>query len=262
MNHHPSIGIFDSGLGGLTVLEAIRRLMPYESFTYVADSAHAPYGSKPDAYIIERTNIIADFLVNTQQAKALVVACNTATAAAIKVLREKYNLPVIGMEPGLKPAVEATLSGTIGILATENTLKSEKFSTLLDAHGHRARILTQPCHGLVEAIESGQTDSPATRTLLQQYLQPLLDAGADTIVLGCTHYPIFTPLIHELAPNVRIVETGAAVAKQLQRKLLEAGLASGSGEGDTRYFTSGDPAQVAALASALLGRQTAFQKLP
>ncbi len=263
MNASAPIGIFDSGLGGLTVLEEVRKLLPHESLTYVADSAHAPYGSKPDVFIVERSLSLADFLVNEQHAKALVVACNTATAAAIKVLRERFDIPVIGMEPGLKPAVEATQSGTIGILATENTLKSEKFSTLLDAHGHRARILTQPCHGLVEAIEAGQASAPDTRAQLSQYLQPLLDAGADAIVLGCTHYPVLTPIIRELAgPDVHIIETGAAVARQLQRKLQEAKLAAETGESDIRFWTSGDPQRVATLASSLLGQTCDFQRFP
>jgi len=200
-----AIGVFDSGLGGLTVLRELQAAMPHEHFVYVADSKYAPYGNKDGETVLQRSLLIAETLTQTHHIKALVVACNTATAAAVFHLRETLDIPVIGMEPALKPAVEQSESGMVGILATENTLQSDKFSNLLDAHQHKARILTQPCAGLVEAIEQGELHSEKTKDLLASYVLPLMDEGVDTLVLGCTHYPWFEPIIRELVGDRKVL---------------------------------------------------------
>lgn len=258
------VGIIDSGLGGLTVLEEIRAGMPWENLLYIADSAYAPYGNKEDVFIQQRALLLAEYLVETHAIKALVVACNTATAAAIHLLREKLCIPVIGMEPGIKPAVEVSYSGVIGILATENTLKSEKFSNLLDAHHHRARMLIQPCHGLVEAIESGDWSSDTTMQLLTTYIQPLLDAGADTLVLGCTHYPLLTPQIQAIAgENVQLINTAPAVARQLKCQLeIGQGKQQHAHPGITHCFTSQLSAHNQTMVARILGKAIAVQSLP
>jgi glutamate racemase len=218
------IAVFDSGVGGITVLKHIHALLPHEQLLYVADSKYAPYGNKTPAEIQARCFEIADFLI-TRNAKALVVACNTATAAAIDALRAKYDLPIIGMEPAVKPAAEASKNGIIGVLATVGTLKSAQFAALLENYGRNVEVVTQACVGLVECIERGELNNDSTLKLIQQYCTPLLDAGADTIVLGCTHYPFVRPLIEQVVgPDITLIDTGAAVAKHLQRRLEELGL--------------------------------------
>lgn len=182
------VGVFDSGLGGLSVLRAIRAELPAESLLYLADSRHAPYGEKPPEFIAGRTLRVCEWLVG-QGCKALVIACNTATAQAVHLLREQLAVPVIGVEPGLKPAVATSRSRVVGVLATESTLRSDKFARLLGNVSGDCRVLCQPGYGLVPLIERGDTHSPAVLELLRAYLLPMLEAGADTLVLGCTHYP-------------------------------------------------------------------------
>jgi len=260
-----AIGIFDSGLGGLTVWCELQAAMPHEHFVYVADSKYAPYGNKDSETVLQRSLSIAETLTQTHQIKALVVACNTATAAAVHQLRETMDIPVIGMEPALKPAVEQSESGIVGILATENTLQSDKFSNLLDAHQHKARILTQPCAGLVEAIEQGELHSRKTKGLLASYVLPLMDEGVDTLVLGCTHYPWFESMIRELVgEDVAIISTGKAVAKQAQKqtqKQIQPQIETHktNKQGQTMFYTTGDAGQVSQLASSLLQSNIVFQ---
>lgn len=218
------IGVLDSGVGGISVLRHIREMLPHENLLYFADSKFAPYGNQSPEFIRERTQYLADFLIR-QGAKALVVACNTATAAAVSRLREKYEVPIIGMEPAVKPAAAASKSGVIGVLATSGTLKSAQFAALLESYGQQVQVVTRACHGLVECIERGELNAPATRALLNTYVQPLLDAGADTLVLGCTHYPFVRHLIEELAgKEVVLIDTGAAVARHLKRRLHQSDL--------------------------------------
>lgn len=257
------IGLFDSGAGGLSVLRQVHIDLPYESLLYVADSGHAPYGNKSVELIIERSFAITDFLLQ-QGAKAVVVACNTATAAAIARLRAHFDIPIIGIEPAIKPAVAMTRSGVVGILATGNTVRSVKFAHLLDQHGHRAHILVQPCPGLADCVERGDVSGIRPRILLERYLQPLLSAGADTLVLGCTHYPFLIPLIQQLAgTEVAIIDPSPAVARQLRHRLDSAGLrAAGYGTGSTRYFTSGSPDQTAGVMTQLLGQPVKLESLP
>ncbi len=220
LSRNRPIGVFDSGVGGISVLKHIHSLLPHEDLLYVADSKYAPYGSKTPAEITARCVEIADFLI-AKNVKALVVACNTATAAAIDAMRAKYALPIIGMEPAVKPAAEASKNGIIGVLATVGTLKSAQFAALLESYGRNVKVVTQACVGLVECIERGELTNKSTLKLIQQYCQPLLDEGADTIVLGCTHYPFVRPLIeHVVDTQVAIIDTGAAVAKHLQKRLF------------------------------------------
>jgi glutamate racemase len=219
-----AIGVFDSGVGGISILKQINTLLPHENLLYVADSQYTPYGNKSPAEITERCFLIADFLIE-QGVKALVVACNTATAAAITKMRARYDLPIIGMEPAVKPAVLASKNGVIGVLATVGTLKSAQFAALLDNYGHDVTVLSQGCEGLVECIERGELEEEATRTLINTYLHPLLEGGVDTIVLGCTHYHFVRSLIEHLADKkITIIDTGAAVAMQLKEKLIEKNL--------------------------------------
>jgi len=230
-----AIGIFDSGVGGLSVLKHIHASLPQEKLIYFADSGYAPYGEKTETAITERCLRITDYLLE-QHIKALVVACNTATAAAIKVLRQKFPaLIIIGMEPGLKPAVNVSRSRVVGVLATQRTLASEKFRLLENqlSLASGVQFVGQACTGLVNQIEQGELRSAETMALLRRYLTPLLAANADTIVLGCTHYPFVRPQIEEILSTLTqnqqplpIIDTGFAVAKHLQDRLIEDGLLS------------------------------------
>lgn len=236
------VGVFDSGVGGLSVLGEIRSLLPNESLLYVADCGHIPYGEKTPEFIRQRCLIIADFF-HQQGAKALVLACNTATAAAAAQLRERYpHWPIVGMEPAVKPAAAATRSGVVGVLATTGTLQSAKFAALLDRFAGDVRVVTQPCPGLVELIETGDLISPTVRELLQSYVDPLLAEGCDTIILGCTHYPFLKPLLKTMLPeSISLIDTGAAVARQLQRLLAERDLLADGPNRPVRFWTSADP---------------------
>lgn len=236
------VGVFDSGVGGLSVLGEIRSLLPNESLLYVADCGHIPYGEKTPEFIRQRCLIIADFF-RQQGAKALVLACNTATAAAAAQLRERYpDWPIVGMEPAVKPAAAATRSGVVGVLATTGTLQSAKFAALLDRFAGDVRVVTQPCPGLVELIETGDLFSPTIRALLQRYVDPLLAEGCDTIILGCTHYPFLKPLLREMIPeSISLIDTGSAVARQLQRLLTQNDLLANIPARETLFWTSANP---------------------
>jgi len=257
------IGVFDSGVGGVAKLREIRARLPHESLLYVADSGHVPYGEKSAEFIRARSQHIAEFLLG-QGAKALVLACNTATAAAVAELRERYPaLPIVGMEPAVKPAAAATRSGVVGVLATTGTLKSAKFAALLDRFAADVRVITQPCPGLVEQIEAGELNSPRTRALLQGWVEPLLAEGCDTLILGCTHYPFIKPLLRELVPaSVSLVDTGAAVARRLEQLLAERGLLAVDGEGGAQFWSSAAPEQLARVLPALRGEAEAVLALP
>jgi glutamate racemase len=255
------IGVFDSGLGGLSVLRHIRALLPHEDLLYFADSGFAPYGGRPEEEIVERSLAVADFLLK-HGVKAIVVACNTATAAAIKALRAQYPaLPLVGVEPGLKPAAALTQTKVVGVLATQRTLASAKFAALRDdlTAVTGVRFVSQACVGLVDQIERGELQSAATAVLVQQYVMPLLEHGADTIVLGCTHYPFVQPLIEDVAAatkrEVAIVDTGLAVAKQLGRLLAQHELARTTGTGALQAYTSGSASSLATAFDRLLHLQ-------
>ncbi len=261
MNNAP-IGVFDSGVGGLSVLREIRQALPNESLMYVADSGHVPYGEKSPEQIRERSRSIARFLLQ-QGAKALVVACNTATAAAVADLREIYDLPIIGMEPAVKPAAQATRTGIVGVLATTGTLQSARFAALLDRFAGSVKVITQPCPGLVEYIEQGELDSPRVRALLQTFTQPLLSAGCDTIILGCTHYPFVRPALQSLlAPGITLIDTGAAVARQLQSRLVTLDMISAGPARPCQFWSSGDPQALSCVLPTLWGELGSVELLP
>lgn len=245
MHKQAAIGVFDSGLGGVSVLHEIRRLLPNESLIYVADSAHVPYGEKSTAFIVQRSVAISTFLM-AQPVKALVVACNTATAAAVNELRLRWpETLIVGMEPAIKPAVQASQSGKIGVLATTGTLRSSRFAALLERYAAGAEVVTQPCPGLVELIEEGQLDTAATRSLLSQYVEPLLVAGCDTLILGCTHYPLVKPLLRTLVPaEMRLIDTGEAVARRLRCELGKQKLLAEAQQPEDRFYGSGDVARI------------------
>ena len=247
MSNTAPIGIFDSGIGGLSVLRHVRTLLPNEELIYFADSGFAPYGEKPESVIVERALGIAAFLLRFN-IKAMVVACNTATAAAIAALRERYpDLQVVGVEPGLKPAAALTRSGVVGVLATAGTLASDKFQKLQQQTSAATGVtfIAQACNGLADQIEKGELQSRDTAALVQRYVAPLLAQKADTLVLGCTHYPFVEPLITKVAASVdgsvHLVDTGEPVARQLERLLNQHGLlrADAPPQGTLSAYTTG-----------------------
>ena len=220
MKNTKPIGIFDSGIGGISVMSHIQSLLPNESLAYVADSLFAPYGLKSKDVILERSKTAIDYLIKKQSVKLIVVACNTATAAAIQELRQIYQIPIIGMEPAIKPATKATICKKVGILATNGTLDSAKFSALLETYSGEIDFYTQPCPGLVELIEQGRIDDQSIKNLIQKYLNPLIVRKVDTIVLGCTHYVFIKNIIENImGPEVKIIDTGLAVAKHVRSEL-------------------------------------------
>jgi glutamate racemase len=249
------VGIFDSGLGGLSVLRAVRAALPHEPLVYVADSLYAPYGERDDDFIVDRTTAIGEWLV-ARGAKALVVACNTATAQSIAHVRERLAIPLIGVEPGVKPAALLSKTRVVGVLATAVTLRSLRFQTLLDRYASDCRFICQPGHGLVQAVERCDTSSPELMALLAGYLQPMLDAGADTLVLGCTHYPFLDEAIRSIAGDrLQIVDTSVAIARQLERQLDAHGLRAADTDAllVPRFFSTADGESQRQLAASLLG---------
>ncbi|HEY9877385.1 MAG TPA: glutamate racemase [Leptolyngbyaceae cyanobacterium] len=263
MNSSAPIGVFDSGVGGLSVLQAIRTALPHENLCYVADSGHVPYGTKTPEYLQQRAITLTQFLLK-QDAKALVIACNTATVTAVKHLRSQFSIPIIAVEPAIKPAVAITKTGVVGVIATPATLKSVQFLSLSKRYGTNVKILPQPCPHLVKQVESGDFTSSTTRTLIQQYTAPLLAENIDTLVLGCTHYPFLRPLIDEVVgTGVTIIETGEAIARQVLRILTERNLLNAKQiSGKENFWTSGNVVAAQPVFSTLWGQSVEVQKLP
>lgn len=270
MTVHRPIGVFDSGIGGLSILKALRVELPNESFVYIADSGNAPYGEKGDAFVIERSRVLTQTLIEQHGIKALVVACNTATAAAAKVLRAQFpELPLVGVEPALKPAVALSKTRRIGVLATRGTLESAKFGALRDSLASQADFIVQPCDGLAAAIE--REDTIKIRALCSAYTPALGDFGTlagqiDTIVLGCTHYPFISEQLRELTgSSVHFIDTGEPVARQTRRLLEAAGTlnspAAAVGLGDLQLFTTGDLDSFSLLARHWLKLPDGFKGL-
>jgi len=227
MNEAGPIGVFDSGVGGLSVLKWIRETLPNENLIYVADSQYAPYGEQPQDLIEQRAKVLTQFLID-EGAKAVVVACNTATVSAINLLRDNFSVPIVGIEPGIKPAVSLSKSGVVGVMATTNTVNSDSVLKLINRFADGRQVEIQPCPGLVECVEKLELNSPRTHQLVQQYVTALLEKGVDTIVLGCTHYPFLLPSIQKIAGNsVEVIDTGEAVAREAKRRLEDADLCSG-----------------------------------
>ncbi|HKQ30153.1 MAG TPA: glutamate racemase [Burkholderiales bacterium] len=256
------IGVFDSGVGGLSVLHAIRRELPGEDLLYIADSAHVPYGDKPATFIERRSFAIVEFLRDTG-AKAIVVACNTATSAAVTALRERFSFPIVGMEPAVKPALAHTRSGVVGVLATAGTASSDKFAALLARVGNGTDVLVQPCPGFVETVERGELAGDAVYALVERTIAPLLQRGADVLVLGCTHYPFLRALIEQIAgPAVTVVDPSPAIARELRRRLADNHLlADRNDSGSERFWSSGSPQHAQRLIAQLWGRAVVVQQI-
>lgn len=246
------VGVFDSGVGGLSVLKAIRQNQPSVDLVYIADCANAPYGSRAPEFIERRSQKIAGALIDAG-AQLIVVACNTATTVAVQRLRSQYAIPIVAMEPAIKPAVTLSKTGVVAVLATERTLESTSVQSLCRDFGAKARILLQACPGLVEQVESGELASPQTRHMLNEFIQPLLAQGADTLVLGCTHYVFLQSAIQKIAgPQVQIVESSAAVAQQVTKQLGSLGQL-GMRRGREIFFTTGSVDRAQLIFSQLWG---------
>ncbi len=250
------IGIFDSGIGGLSVFREIHKVLPEERYIYWSDNAHCPYGEKSREYIIERARTITDFLIS-EGADIIIVACNTATAAAITVLREEYPVKFIGMEPAIKPAALSTRTGVIGVLATAGTLKADKYLNTKGKYAEGIKITEHIGQGFVELVESGNTSGKEAEDIVKESLKPLLDEGADRIVLGCTHYPFLmdtiTKVAHELYPerDTEIIDPAPAVARHTLEVMQEEGLIRNDGFSMSLY-SSGDPEQLTSTYNSIL----------
>lgn len=277
-----AIGVFDSGVGGLSVLRAIRAALPHENLVYVADSGHAPYGHQTEAHITQRTLTVGTWLAD-MGVKAITIACNTATVVAARTLRAQTHLPVVAIEPAIKPAVALTKTGVVGVLATQQTVQSDSVARLCALHGEGKRMVLQACTGWVEQVEQADLNSPHTEALLRQHIEPLLAQGADTLVLGCTHFPFLRDTIQRIVgSSVTLIDPAEAVARELVRRLSQltptdsAGSAGevreaantstpqaspSSAKGQVRFFTSGDVAQVQAVVSHLWGEAVAVEPL-
>ncbi len=239
-----AIGVFDSGVGGLSVLKAIRAAMPNEDLVYVADSGHAPYGDQSESHITQRTMTVGRWLAE-QGVKAITIACNTATVVAAKTLREQTHLPVVAIEPAIKPAVSLTQTGVIGVLATSQTVQSASVARLIALYAGDKKVLLQACPGWVEQVEMADLNSLQTEQWVRQYVEPLLAQGADTLVLGCTHYPFLSDVIQRVAgKSVSLIDPADAVARELSRRLSEHA-ADPARKGRVQFFTSGNDVQQA-----------------
>ncbi len=247
------IGIFDSGVGGLSVWREVIRLMPSEDILYFADSAHLPYGERSLEEVRAFSEAITDFLVE-KGAKVVVVACNTASAAALYHLRARFTIPIVGMEPAVKPAVSLTRTGKIGVIATKVTFQGLLFQRLVEKFGQGVEIYTRACPGLVEMVEEGLLNGREAEDRVKEHLEPLLEKGIDVLVLGCTHYPFLKETIEKVAgPKITIVDPSEAVARQVKRVLESHGLLKGEGKGHYAFFTSGDPEKFKKILLRLTG---------
>ena len=253
-SHHP-IGIFDSGVGGLSVLKAIRRELPREHILYLGDQAHIPYGSRSKSQVREFSVAITRYLLS-RGAKLIVVACNTASAAALYDLRRIFpDVSFVGMEPAVKPAAETTRSGKVGVLATPTTFAGDLYASVVERFAKNVEIFKSPCPGLVEQVEAGALDAPQTRKILRDALAPMLEKGIDTVVMGCTHYPFVIPLIQSITgEEVRTIDPAPAVARQVRRLLSQQDLLNeGEEKGKLWFYTSASPRDLQTLLPRLLG---------
>lgn len=248
------VGVFDSGVGGLSVVREMTAQMPAQPLIYLADQIHAPYGERSLDEIRELSEGITRFLL-TQGAQVIVIACNTASAAALHWLRRKYpDVPFVGMEPAVKPAAERTKTRHVGVLATPATFQGELFASLVDRFGADVKVHTQVCPEFVPLVEAGELDTARTRAAVREYVGPLIEAGVDELVLGCTHYPFLMPLIAEAAgPGVEIIDPAPAVARQVGRVLTQRGWVADEGEAERVFYTTGDVERFGRALRELLG---------
>ncbi len=251
------VGVFDSGVGGLSVLRSIREQMPEEAILYFGDQGHVPYGPRSMGQIQSFSAGITRFLLE-HGSKLIVVACNTASAAALTYLRENFpDVSFVGMEPAVKPAAETTKTGRVGVLATPATFQGALYASVVERFGAGVELFQHTCPGLVSQIEKGELNSSATRAILEDALHPMLEKNIDTVVLGCTHYPFVIPLIQEVVggtEHVRVIDPAPSVAKQAKRLLEAAGMKNPSGSrASVRFFTSGDVESMKSMLPVLLG---------
>ena len=257
------IGIFDSGVGGISVLRALRQQIPDESVLYFGDQRHIPYGPRAMEQIREFSEAITRFLLE-QGAKIIVVACNTASAAALQYLREIFpEVPFVGMEPAVKPAAEHTHTGKVGVLATPATFQGALYASVVERFANGVELFQDTCPGLVQQIEQGNLEGPEARRILEAALQPMLEKDIDTVVLGCTHYPFVIPLIQEIVgENVRVIDPAPAVARQTGRLLEARAMRNGSGaKSEVKLYTSGDPETLRSLLPRLLDEKGDVEKV-
>ena len=258
------IGIFDSGVGGLSVLRAIRELMPGEDLVYFGDQAHVPYGMRTIDQIRDYSEAITKYLLK-QQAKMIVVACNTASAAALKYLRSRFpDVPFVGMEPAVKPAAETTRSRKVGVLATPATFQGELYASVVERFAKNVKLFPETCPGLVTQVENGDLESQTTMQILNKALEPLLKEGIDTIVLGCTHYPFVIPQIERIAGSgVRVIDPAPAIARRIA-SLLDNNRSRNLSDriGQITFITSGDPVRMQATLKKLLGVNAEVNCIP
>jgi glutamate racemase len=247
------IGIFDSGLGGLSVAREVKQRLRAEDILYIADSAYVPYGGRSFEEINARSLAVSAALLE-RGAKLIVVACNTASGAALELLRERFDVPIVGLEPAVKPAAKSTRSGRIAVLATPATLKTPRFNRLVDDHGPGIDVVKIPCPGFVELVESGDVSGERARELVGQVLRPLEGSGVDQVVLGCTHYPFLRGVIQEIVgQGVTILDSGSAVARQVERVLAGRHLLRSDLSGTFTFLTTGDAAAVRPIVARLWG---------
>ncbi|HIR21906.1 MAG TPA: glutamate racemase [Candidatus Aphodousia faecalis] len=263
MTEEYAVGFFDSGWGGLSILKTARQTLPHENFIYVADCGFAPYGDRSHDFIVERAQKIADFLFNQKHVKALVIACNTATAEAIDTLRkERPEAVIIGVEPAIKPAVLSSQNKRIGMISTTRTARSARYKNLVERFGQNASIFSCGCPGLMDCVEAGEFDSESTMGLLQRYLEPMIHEHIDSLVLGCTHYPFLLTSIRKIVgPDVQIYEPSLAVSLHLKECLRKIGRLNTQGTGHERFYVSKLNEQRKSVACRLWGQPTPFEEL-
>ncbi len=257
------IGVFDSGVGGLSILRQIRSLLPSEDVLFLADQENVPYGNRSLDEVRRFSHGITHFLLE-ESAKLIVVACNTASAAALRALRENYpDIPIVGMEPAVKPAAKSTRSRVVGVLATQATFQGELFASVVERFARDVTILEQTLPSLVKRIEAGDLDGPQTRKILRENVAPLIARGADTLVLACTHYPFIIPVLKELVgPMVQVIDPSPAIARQTMRVLERSNLNAPPNQiGRVTYYTSGDPEHMRTMVERLLGEVTQIQHI-
>jgi len=262
VNTNAPIGVYDSGVGGLSVLRAIHSQLPFEATLYFADQAKVPYGERPLEEVRKLGEGAARMMME-QGAKLIVIACNTASAAALRHLRALYpDFPLVGMEPAVKPAAEQTLSGKVGVLATPSTFQGQLYASVVERFAQDVQVFQATCPGLVRQIEKGYLETPKTRRILEEALEPMLKEGVDTFVMGCTHFPFVIPMIRRIAgEDVRVIDPAPAIARQTERLLSQLDLLRSSSTRPThRYFTSGDPDRFSRSLEQLLGVKTQAEK--
>lgn len=255
------LAVFDSGVGGLSVAREIRRALPSEDLLYVADSAYCPYGDRSDAEVRERALAVGRYLARSG-AKLIVVACNTATGAALEDLRKAVDVPVVGLEPAVKIAARVTRARRVGVMATTSTVRSERLARLIRAHADGIEVKSVPCPGLADLVEDGHLDDAALQIRLEELTRPLRKAGVDAVVLGCTHYAFVAPaLARVLGPGVQLVDSAGAIARRVEHLLREGGMLAPSGPGSLRVLTTGEPGRVGPVLERLWGGPVSVDRL-